>query len=365
MYKNIPIDVKKLLHWFRGQQRILPWRQHGVTPYRVWVSELMLQQTQVNKVIPYFEKFMQRFPTIESVLTAKESDILVLWSGLGYYSRARNFYKALQLIRTCHGGNLPKTSQEWSTLPGVGRYTLGAVRSIAYHEPLPVLDGNVFRVMTRFLGWKMQRGCLADEKKLWSYLEQLFQQHSLIRENPGDVNQALMEIGATICTPQQPQCLACPLRRQCVAYRTGHQEKYPLAKKAIVKKAVTLLIGWYETPQGVLICQRAAHGLWASMWALPAVEVFSRDLESATKILNSQLKEYQLDKIKIQHTNMKIKRTLTHRQVTFLVANIQAHRQKISDNQMKKLGCQIVNKEHLLSYLPAAFGAVAKQINSE
>jgi len=214
-----------LLGWFRQFQRDLPWRKTK-DPYRVWLSEIMLQQTRVAAVIPYYQRFLERFPNIESLAEAPEEEVLRLWSGLGYYSRARNLQNAARQIAAKFGGVFPKTREEILSLSGIGEYTASAIASIAFEDKSAVLDGNVARVLSR-LG--AIRGDLREPKK-WQAL-QAEANRLLAAAAPGDWNQAMMELGATICTPRAPQCLLCPVATHCEARRLGIAETLPEARK--------------------------------------------------------------------------------------------------------------------------------------
>ncbi len=195
-----------LLRWYDASKRALPWREEPPDPYRVWISEIMLQQTRVAAVVGYYEKFIQRFPDISALAEAREQEVLAAWSGLGYYTRARRLHQAAKHVVREAGGHMPPTAQQLLELPGVGRYTAAAVASIAFQEPAAVVDGNVERILLRLLGDPMLRG-----QDLWSAAGSL-----LAIQRPGDFNQAMMELGATLCWPRGPQCNHCPIRRWCI-----------------------------------------------------------------------------------------------------------------------------------------------------
>jgi A/G-specific adenine glycosylase len=216
---------KSLLAWFSQFQRDLPWRKTK-DPYRIWLSEIMLQQTRVAAVIPYYERFLERFPNVQSLANAPEEDVLRLWSGLGYYSRARNLQKAARQIIGEFGGAFPKTREQILSLSGIGEYTASAIASIAFEEKCAVLDGNVARVLSR-LG--AIRGDLRETRK-WQAL-QVEADRLLDRNSPGDWNQAMMELGATLCTPRSPQCLLCPVSTHCEGRKLGIAEQLPEARK--------------------------------------------------------------------------------------------------------------------------------------
>ncbi len=209
-----------LVAWFEENQRDLPWRR-TYDPYHVWISEVMLQQTQVETVLPYYERFLKEFPSLEALAKADEHTVMGLWAGLGYYRRAKHLMAAAREMVEQHGGRVPSDYDSLIALPGVGQYMAGAVLSIAFNKPYPVVDGNVRRVLPRLFGW-------ADEnpKALWEAAERLAQS-----AEPRLVNQALMELGATVCSFRSPRCLVCPLQGECVAYKTGMQDSIPPVKK--------------------------------------------------------------------------------------------------------------------------------------
>lgn len=213
-----------LLAWYDQNARHLPWRS-DITPYRVWVSEIMLQQTQVETVIPYFERFMRRFPNLESLAAASQEDVLQTWEGLGYYSRARNLHQCARLLCQEYGGQLPADLDALRALPGIGRYTAGAIASIAFNLPTPALDANIRRVFSRLLELREPLGSAAVEKQLWEAAE-----NSLSRERPGDYNQALMELGALVCKSKAPDCPRCPLRGNAWRTRAAASRRCPCAK---------------------------------------------------------------------------------------------------------------------------------------
>src|SRR5260221_10280740 len=223
-----------LLQWFRQFQRDLPWRRTK-DPYRIWLSEIMLQQTRVAAVIPYYERFLERFPDVHALARAPQEDVLRLWSGLGYYSRARNLQRAAQEIVAKHDGVFPRTEKEALALPGIGRYTAAAILSIAYGAKHAVLDGNVARVLARIFA---VQGDLRDAKR-WQSLQQSADA-LLDAKSPSDWNQAMMELGATLCTPQSPQCLLCPVTQFCQARKLGIADSLPARRKKRATEVITL-----------------------------------------------------------------------------------------------------------------------------
>lgn len=245
---------RALLRWYDQHRRDLPWRRDR-DPYRIWVSEIMLQQTRVAAVLEHYARFMQRFPTVKALASARENSVLAAWSGLGYYHRARRMHRAAKLIVRGRGGEFPASSQEWLDVPGIGRYTAAAIASIAFDEPVAVVDGNVERVLERVLGRKDGR------EVAWQRAEGL-----LDRARPGDFNQAMMELGATVCTPRAPQCLICPVHSFCVT--RGLEQPKPQAPR----KNKETYYGFAQRGEHVLLVRRAADAsLMAGMWELPSL----------------------------------------------------------------------------------------------
>jgi A/G-specific adenine glycosylase len=257
--------ASRLLAWFDAYGRHdLPW-QHERTPYSVWVSEIMLQQTQVATVIPYFERFMRRFPTVAALAAAPLDDVLRLWSGLGYYARARNLHRAAQLVVERFGGAMPARFDDLVELPGIGRSTAGAIAAQAAGERRAILDGNVKRVLARYHAVDGWTGAPAVERQLWTRAEE----HTPV-ERVADYTQAIMDLGATLCTRGRPACTACPVAEDCAACRSGTQAKYPARrpKRARRRRQVDVLV--VRDPAGrVLLERRPASGIWGGLYSLP------------------------------------------------------------------------------------------------
>jgi A/G-specific adenine glycosylase len=259
---------RNLLRWYRCHRRELPWRDSR-DPYRIWVSEVMLQQTRVQAVIPYYEKFLRLFPDMRSLAKAQERALLACWSGLGYYSRARNLRTAAQQIVRDWDGHFPKEYAAARQLPGVGDYTARAVLSIAYGVPLAVVDGNVARVLSRLYALKEDPRSHRDKQKYLERAEAL-----LARRRAGDFNQAMMELGATICLPAAPRCEVCPLRRHCLAYARNQVAKYPAPRRTVKPKLRRFVAALVRDVAGrCLLIQRprSAQRL-AGFWELPMWE---------------------------------------------------------------------------------------------
>jgi len=251
---------RRLVAWYRGAQRDLPWRRTA-DPYRIWLSETMLQQTRVETVIPYYERFLERFPTVDALAASDEEDVLRLWAGLGYYARARNLRRAAQVVVRDHGGDLPRDAAALAELPGVGRYTVGALRSIAFKEAAPIVDGNVRRVLSRLFA--VER--LADTDA-WRLAEELVPERE-----PDLFNQAMMELGATVCTPRKPTCDACPVAEVCEARASGQPETYPAPAAKAKPRSVRALGGILRRRGRILLLRRPSHGLLGGLWEIPNV----------------------------------------------------------------------------------------------
>jgi A/G-specific adenine glycosylase len=256
-----------LLAWYRAHRRDLPWRRTR-DPYAIWISEAMLQQTRVETVIPYWHRFLERFPDLEALATADADDVIGCWAGLGYYSRARNLQRAARVVMEEHGGRLPEEVDALRALPGIGRYTAGAVASIAYDRPAPIVDGNVARVLTRWLGIDGDVRSRAVQERLWQEAEQLVR-----GEDPGSLNQALMELGAVVCTPRAPRCGDCPWTRSCVARAEGRAESLPVKSRAAAPRRVEAVAAFLERRGRALAVQRPQRGLLGGLWELPGGEV--------------------------------------------------------------------------------------------
>jgi A/G-specific adenine glycosylase len=259
--------AEALLAWFRAHQRDLPWRRTG-DPYAIWVSEVMLQQTQVQTVLPYYERFMQRFPTLEALAGAPEEDVIREWAGLGYYARARNLRRGAQAVLAEYGGQIPREAPKLLRLPGVGRYTAGAIASIAYNEPAPILDGNVMRVLCRVFGLRGNPKSAPLQNRLWELAEALIPVGAAREFNP-----AMMELGATVCLPVAPRCDMCPVAELCVARREGIQEQLPETPPAPATEALRTVAGVLWREGRVLLARRRPGGRWSGMWQFPNGEV--------------------------------------------------------------------------------------------
>lgn len=249
----------------------LPWQQTR-DPYRVWLSEIMLQQTQVVTVLDYYSRFLHRFPHVKALAEASQDEVLGLWSGLGYYARARNLHRCAQQVVAEYGGEFPRSAQLLETLPGIGRSTAGAIAAFCFSERVPILDANVRRVLTRWLGFKGDLASAKNEQALWQHAQQLLPDADLDIAMPG-YTQGLMDLGAGVCVPRTPLCARCPLREDCAALREGAPERYPVKTRKTLRRAEAWQLLVLRNPRGqVWLHRRAAQGIWAGMHCVPVIE---------------------------------------------------------------------------------------------
>lgn len=304
-----PRGLKQLIEddlppWFAAQARDLPWRRDR-RPYAVWVSEAMLQQTRVETVIPYFHKWMARFPDPTALAAATEQEVLKVWEGLGYYARVRNLHRAARMIRDQYGGCVPEDPETLARLPGIGPYTLAAVGSLAFGAKLAVLDGNVERVLTRLL---------AMDTPIQPRLKKDLQALSLRLMGavpPGVYNEAMMEVGATVCTPRNPKCAACPLRPACRGFRTGCPERFPVKvpKAPIPVVEVCAAVAWRDA-ETFLIAQRHPNGLLGGMWEFPGGKREAAETDAAC--VRRELQEELGIEVVVCEYFLRVRHTFTH-----------------------------------------------------
>ena len=314
---------KQLLRWFRQFRRDLPWRRTK-DPYRIWLSEIMLQQTRVAAAIPYYERFLERFPDVRSLATARQEEVLRLWSGLGYYSRARNMQKAAQQIVAKHGGEFPPREEDVLALPGIGTYTAAAILSIAFGEKFAVLDGNVARVLAR-LG--AVRGDLRESQR-WQDLQKTAST-LLDSESPGDWNQAMMELGATLCTPKSPQCLLCPVAQFCEGRKLGIAESLPEKRKKRATVEVTLAAAVFTDENGWTLLLPAPEErrnesladyvptLVSNMWHFPTVSVSGNAAAKLRAFLRKLIRGAKIGNLRLAPAD-KVRHAVTYRSITIL-----------------------------------------------
>lgn len=264
----------------------LPW-QNTRDPYRVWLSEIMLQQTQVATVLEYYARFLTRFPDVAALASAPQDDVLGLWSGLGYYSRARNLHRCAQQVVALHGGEFPRTAALLQTLPGIGRSTAAAIASLCFGERVAILDGNVKRVLTRVLGFAEDLAASPAERALWQLAEQCLPEAALEEAMP-PYTQGMMDLGATLCTRSRPQCGTCPVQDICVAFAQGEPQRYPVKTRRLKRSAQSIWMLWAQTPDGrVWLSRRPTPGVWAGLYCLPLFE----SAEALTQALPANTRE--------------------------------------------------------------------------
>lgn len=315
--RNVTHDAalaESLRAWFARYARSLPWRRQPAgarNPYHVLVSEVMLQQTQVSRVAARFETFVERFPTIADLARADEDDVLALWAGLGYYRRARLLHGAARAVAELHAGSVPRDTHAIRTLPGVGRYTAGAIASIAFGLPEPLVDGNVSRVLLRLEG----RPLASDDAQAVAFAWE--RAGALVRAaaNPGEFNEALMELGATVCTPSHPRCEQCPWGGVCVAGREGTTGEIPRPKSRTARTSLRLECVVLRDAKGrVLLEQRPVGGLWGGLWQPPSLPMKGR----ATPPGSTLTQVLGLPEVALRRAGV-VRRTLTHRDVVLRV----------------------------------------------
>ncbi|MEM7332389.1 MAG: A/G-specific adenine glycosylase [Chloroflexota bacterium] len=325
--------VEKLLNWWDHDHADLPWRQTR-DPYKIWVSEIMLQQTQIVTVIPYFERWMARFPTVGDLASAPLDDVLKHWEGLGYYSRARNLHAAAQMVVEKFDGELPNDVEGLLSLKGIGRYTAGAIASIAFDLPAPILDGNVIRVLTRLDDVAEDSTQTATKKVLWARADEL-----VPNERPGDFNQSLMELGQKVCLPKKPSCLLCPIQARCLARQRGTQLERPVRppRKRTPHYDVVAGIIWRDktavlTLDGeFLIAQRPLDGLLGGLWEFPGGKLEAG--ETFEQALIREIKEELDINIEAGAFETAVKHAYTHFKIT-----LRAHHAVYASGTIQHLG---------------------------
>lgn len=298
-----------LTNWFIEHQRILPWRETH-TPYRTLVCEFMAQQTKIATLIPYYERWMVEFPTIADVAKANEDKVLKLWEGLGYYSRARNLHKTCKIIQNEMNGEIPSSLDDLLQLPGVGPYIAAAVASIAFEQPTPVIDGNVLRVLTRFFGLDDDITKERTKKKLLAKLTPIIKQL-----NPGNFNQAMMELGALVCTPSSPKCTNCPIQGNCYAFNYNETDKFPVKPKKAPIPHFTVVVGIIRNQANkFLITKRKKNQLLGGLWEFPGGKV--NNLESIEAALHREIQEELRIDITVDHFLCKVNHAYSHFKIT-------------------------------------------------
>ncbi|WP_064093943.1 A/G-specific adenine glycosylase [Rossellomorea aquimaris] len=328
-----------LISWFSREQRDLPWRKDQ-NPYKVWVSEIMLQQTRVDTVIPYFNRFLEKFPSIEALAHADEEEVLKAWEGLGYYSRVRNLQTAVKEVNEKYEGIVPNTPKEISALKGVGPYTAGAILSIAYGKPEPAVDGNVMRVFSRILSIWIDIAKPSSRKVFEEAVRALISE-----ENPSYFNQALMELGALICTPTSPSCLLCPVREHCQGFQEGVQSDLPVkTKKKSARKLNMAAAVLFTEDNRVVIHKRPSKGLLANLWEFPNFEV-GNSSSGRKQLLQNIVDEYKVDCSLKTGVITKIQHVFSH-----IIWDIEVYVGSINSTSLGANGLVAVTEEELEKY---------------
>ncbi len=294
--------ARNLVSWQKKHGRhSLPW-QNTRDPYRVWLSEIMLQQTQVTTVRDYYARFLQRFPTVADLAAAQTDDVLALWSGLGYYSRARNMHRCAQQVMAQHSGEFPRNAQQLQTLPGIGPSTAAAVASFCFAERVAILDGNVKRVLTRVLAFSGDLSKGPKVRLLWRIATNLLPQTDLDETMPR-YTQGLMDLGATLCTLRKPKCAGCPVQSMCQGFTESQPEKYPIKTRKVKRSAQSLSLLWAQRPDGsVWLERRPDSGIWGGLYCLPVFES-----EDALRVFLPEKTHTQLESLR------PFKHVLTHK----------------------------------------------------
>ncbi|MGD0168962.1 MAG: A/G-specific adenine glycosylase [Smithella sp.] len=324
--KSLP--SRQLLAWYRRNQRALPWRETR-DPYRIWISEIMLQQTQVDTATPYYHRFLKAFPTVSSLARAPLQDVLKTWENLGYYSRARNIHVAARMIVDKFGGQIPDNLEGIKTLPGIGQYTAGAILSIAYGQAHPAVDGNVRRILCRLFAIAKPMNNTREQKQLQKLAASL-----IPIKHPGDFNQAMMDLGAMICRAKNPDCSRCPVACNCQARLHDLQNVLPITRKipAIPHRLAAAAV-IHNSEGKLLVVQRPTSGLLASLWKLPGG--FIKDVESMESSLKHSVKEELGISIRPGRQLASVNHTYTHFRIT-----LQAYKCDLPKGILKPVGCQ-------------------------
>ena len=301
---------QSLLSWYAQQGRKLPWRQTR-DPYAIWISEIMLQQTQVKTVLPYYQRWLQQFPTVTALAQADQQTVLKAWEGLGYYARARNLHRAAQIVVETHGSQFPQTFEEVIALPGIGRTTAGGILSAAFNQPVAILDGNVKRILARLVA--LRKPLSKAVEHLWMISESL-----LPLDNPRDFNQAMMDLGATLCTRHRPACLICPWQLPCAAYNQNVQLEIPMTetRAPLPHKRIGVAVVWNDQGQ-ILIDRRPQEGLLGGLWEFPGGKI--EPGETVEDCIRRELQEELAIDVEVGDRLITIDHTYSHFKVTLNV----------------------------------------------
>lgn len=342
---------QKLLDWYSEHKRSLPWRDHP-DPYWIWVSEIMAQQTRLETVIPYFLRWVEEFPTIETLANAKEQEVLKAWEGLGYYSRGRNLHKAAQIVLASHKGGLPQDISALKSLPGIGPYTAGAIASLAFGKDEPVVDGNVKRVLSRVFNIEEEINTPKGEKVVWAFANE-----HLPPGKAGDYNQALMDLGAMICKPRNPNCTSCPLSKECEANKLDIQSELPRKKAKPKSPHYVVTAAVIQRDNKFLIAQRPPGGLLAGLWEFPGGK--REKGESLQASLLREIKEELAVEINIGEPVGIYKHAYTHFKVT-----LHAFHAQLAKGEPKAIEATTIDWVELSALGNYPMGKIDRQISN-
>jgi A/G-specific adenine glycosylase len=348
---------RRLRAWYRKHRRVLPWRESR-DPYRVWVSEVMLQQTQVATVRDYFTRFVQRFPTIEALAAADEQDVFRAWEGLGYYRRARQMHAAAKTIVREHGGEFPSQVESIIRLPGIGRYTAGAIASIAFDRPAPILEANTERLYARLVAYRGDPATSDGKRTLWAVAESLVPQ-----KGAGEFNQALMELGSLICTPREPRCDACPVADLCAAHVRNLSDKIPPPKRRQEYESVHEAAVVVRKNGKLLLRQCGERERWAGLWDFPRVPVVRHNGETVESVIAREVAERFGASIEPQEHLATIKHGVTRFRITLDCYAAKLHRQRTAQNGSNGLRWVLLEQLHQFP-LSTTGRKIAKLINT-
>lgn len=322
-----------LITWYQTNKRDLPWRNEQ-NPYKIWVSEIMLQQTKVDTVIPYFNQFIEKFPTIYDLADADEQDVLKSWEGLGYYSRARNLQNAIKEVVASYGGEIPANPSQLGSLKGVGPYTKGAILSIAYDQPEPAVDGNVMRVLARILKVEEDIAKPRTKKVFEDYVRKL-----ISRDDPSSFNQGMMELGAIVCTPKNPMCMLCPVQQHCQAFAEGIEDKLPIKAKGKKQRTISYVALLIKNEQEkYLIEKRPNTGLLANLWQFPMISLNEVGFNQFSDWFE---KEYGIH-VTLKREVGKIKHVFSH-----LIWELEVHEAKSTSMKTSLSNAQFVSQKEM------------------
>lgn len=337
---SVRIDVTQfqsdLITWYQANKRDLPWRKEQ-NPYKIWVSEIMLQQTKVDTVIPYFNNFIEKFPTMQDLANAHEQEVLKSWEGLGYYSRARNLQNAIKEVVASYSGEVPADSKQLGSLKGVGPYTKGAILSIAYDQPEPAVDGNVMRVLSRILKVEEDIAKPRTKKLFEGYVRKI-----ISHEDPSSFNQGLMELGAIVCTPKNPMCMLCPVQEHCQAFAEGIEQQLPVKSAGKKQKKIPYVALLIRNRDGkYLIEKRPDEGLLANLWQFPMISINEIDLYQIPSWFE---KEYGIH-IEVKQRTGELKHVFSH-----IIWELIIHEAFTESTQPRLFDAQFVSREEMEAF---------------